>query len=217
MKINDKAFCVSLVAGLAVTLAMAGPAEASTIATFADPATDGSMPLFEINLTADFITGGWPDSRTNLTLQVVYSGNTFHNAFFTMTDISYSGGTEGGDTGGGTIKFFADGQDTGTTPLIQIDFASAHITPWGFGGMDQFFANGVVITGSEIGGTPLHNEAFSFTFANQQPIGGDWDNGYTASAAFTSSSAAPVAPTPTGPGRSSSCVHRAGRCPCVCK
>jgi hypothetical protein len=56
--------------------------------------------------------------------------------------------------------------------------------------MDQFFADGVVIIGSQISGT-LTNESFSFSFGSLEPIGGDWGNGYTATAAFTSSATAP--------------------------
>lgn len=161
-----------------------------TIATFADPAADGSSPLFTVDLINDLITGGWSDAQTGLTLQIPYSGNTYANAFFTMTDVSYSGDITGGNTGGGTIKFFADGQDTGTTPLLQIDFVSGHVSPFGFGAMDMFYLDGVTITGSEIIGS-MTDETFSFSLGNLSPLGGNWNNGYTATAAFTSSAETP--------------------------
>ena len=191
MYMLKKTFIWSLLVALSCGLAQASTV---TIATFADPANDSSTPLFTVDLNNNLITGGWLDSQTNLTLEVIYSGNTYHDAFFTMTDltgiagtgISYSDGIGGGPTGGGTIKFFADGQ-TSTTPLIQIDFAKAHVTPVGFGAMDLFYADGVNISGSEIGPATLTDEAFSFSFANQVPIGGDWNNGHTATASFTSS------------------------------
>jgi len=156
-----------------------------TIATFDDPAADSTTPLFTVDLNNDLITGGWTDLQTGLDLDVVYSGNPFPDAFFTMTSVSYTGDIAGGSTGGGTIKFFADGQSTGTTPLIRIDFNSAAISPIGFGGLELFALNDVTISGSEIGGGTLTNEAFSFSFANQVMLPGD--DGYTATAAFTSS------------------------------
>ncbi|MHC4719724.1 MAG: hypothetical protein ACYSYT_04520 [Planctomycetota bacterium] len=64
-------------------------AATKTIATFGDPAVDGTTPLFEINLTSNTITGGWDDSQTGLDLDVVYSGHMFHDA-----ELSSSGATE---------------------------------------------------------------------------------------------------------------------------
>jgi len=166
---------------------MAPNASASfTVATFEDPADNDSTPLFTVDLsqTQGKITGGWLDSQTGLDL--VVGGYTFTDAFFTMTDVDYDGDLSGGTTGDGTIKFFADGDTTGN-PLVQIVFDSATVTPLGFGGMNAFFFdNGVVITGSEIPGS-LTDESFSFSFANQAPLNGNSDNGYTATAAFTSS------------------------------
>ena len=153
-----------------------------TIATFDDPAKDSSTPLFTVDLNTNFITGGWADSQTGLDLDVVYTGNIFLDAFFTMTPVSYTSGLMGGSTGGGTVKFFAD--NTSTTPLIQIDFNSATLSPTSFGGV-ELFGNDVTISGSEIGGATLTDEAFSFGFANQVMLPGD--TGFTATSAFTSS------------------------------
>lgn len=182
----------ALVFGLTAILMLAGYSKAGTVATFADPAFDASTPLFDINLGTGLITGGWDDSQTNLDLVVF--GTTYNDVFFTMTDIAYASPIEGGQTGDGTIKFFEDTQDTRTTPLVQIDFDSAYITPYAFGGMDQFYGNGVVISGSAITNT-ISDESFSFSFTNHVPIGGDFANGFTATAAFTSS--AIVVPEPS--------------------
>lgn len=174
---------------IALLIALSGAlvqASTVTIATFADPSMDAGNPLFTIDIVANRITGSWVDTKTGLSLEIPYSGNTFPDAFFTMTPVSYTGAIAGGQTGDGTIKFFADGQSMSTTPLIQIDFGSAHVTPFSFGGMDQFYADDVTITGSEIAGT-LTQESFAFSFTNQVPLSGDWDNGYTATASFTSS------------------------------
>ncbi len=165
------AFVVILSCGLTPAAAVV------TIATFADPAADGSTPLFTVDLVGDLITGGWD----GLTLEIPYSGNTYNDVLFTMTDVTYLGGLSGGDTGGGTIKFF--GVDP-INPLIQIDFDSAHVTPFGFGAMLYF--DNVTISGSEIGGS-LGGGSFAFGFGNQTPLSGDWNNGYTATASFTSS------------------------------
>ena len=181
---------MTICAMVTMILAIAATAQATavTIATFADPAVDDTTPLFTVDLNNDVITGGWPDSQANLTLEVVYSGNTFSDAFFTMTDIVYSGGISGGSTSGGTIKFFADGQSTSTTPLVRIDFGSAHMTPLNFGAMDIFYSDGVTITGSEIVGS-LTEKSFSFSFTNQAHLSNstDWSDGFTATASFTSS------------------------------
>ena len=154
-----------------------------TIATFDDPALDSSTPLFRVDLTNNLITGGWDDSKTGLNLDVVYSGNPFPDAFFTMTQVSYIGDIMGGSTGGGTIKFFEN--NTSTPPLIQIDFDSATISPIGFGGLFAF--NDVTISGSQISGQLTEEPAFSFGFANQVPLNNNLDDGFTATAAFTSS------------------------------
>ena len=157
-----------------------------TIATFDDPAMDSSTPLFTVDLNNDEITGGWADSQTGLDLDVVYSGHTFSDAFFTMTPVSYTGGLMGGPTGGGIIKFFENNQDiiTDPTPLIQIEFDSATLSPTSFGGV-ELFGNDVEISGSEIGGATLTDEAFAFSFANQVLL--PEEGGFTATSAFTSS------------------------------
>jgi hypothetical protein len=182
-----KAFINLLVVFIVILSCGLAQAVPVTIATFADPAVDGSTPLFTVDLDNDVITGGWLDLQTGLDLVIFGdSDNPFEDAFFTMTDVNYFGGISGGITGGGTIKFFADGQDTGTTPLLQIDFDTAQVSPFGFGAMDMFYFNGVTITGSEIT-VSLTDESFAFGLGNLSPLGGNWNNGYTATAAFTSS------------------------------
>ena len=166
-----------------VAALLAAPAMATnTVATFADPSGSSNTPLFTVDVTMDKITGGWADSQTGLHLYVPWNNTDYVDAFFTMTDIVYTGDTSGGATGSGIIRFFEDNQDINTTPLVQITFDSGYINPYGFGGMDEFFGNGVVITGSQISGT-LSSESFSFSFANQKFV----NTGYTATAAFTSS------------------------------
>lgn len=75
------------VGAIMAVLAVPSSLSAGTIATFADPAPDGSMHLFEINLVTDIVSGGWPDSRTGLTLQVPWTGMNYTDAFFEMEDL----------------------------------------------------------------------------------------------------------------------------------
>lgn len=157
-----------------------------TIATFDDPAEDSTTELFTVDLTTDLITGGWDE--TGLSLDIPYSGQTLPDVIFTMTEVQITSETaplKGTKTDGGVIMFF-DPSDM-VNPLIQIDFDSAWLTFYGYGGSDLLSGDNVTISGSEIGGATLTDEAFSFSFANQEALYGDWSNGYTATAAFTSS------------------------------
>jgi len=158
--------------------------------TFGDPAADGSTPLFTVDLNASQLRGGWSDTQTNLDLDVC--GTIYEDAFFTLTDLTYTGTAASGTTGGGTVKFFADGQDTGTTALVRIDFDSATVSPLHFGGVDTmlFSINSVALSGTEIDGA-TSEESFAFSFANQQALDGNIENGYTATAAFTCSAFVP--------------------------
>lgn len=185
MKTNSKKLVLSaIVAGLTLMVAVLSPMQAGTIATFSDPASDASTPLMQVDLLNDIITGGWADSQMGLDLEVVYTGNIFEDAFFTMTALTYTGDINGGVTGGGAIKFYKDGDssDVSAVPLVQFDFDSAYISPVTLGSHELFFEN-VTITGSEIF-TVLAEEAFSFSFANQTMTP---DGGFVATAAMTSS------------------------------
>jgi len=184
-----KTFILNLLVAFFVILSC-GLAQAATVtvATFADPAVNGSTPLFTVSLDSNVITGEWSDSQTGLNLIIFGdSGNPFEDAFFEMEPVSYDGDITGGETGGGIIKFFADNQDTSTIPLIQIAFEKAYLTPFGFGAMVPFFINDyVTITGSEVVAS-LTDESLVFSFANHTPLSGGWSEGYTATASFTSS------------------------------
>ena len=153
-----------------------------TIATFDDPAKNSSTPLFKVDLTTDpNITGEW--YGTDLSLHIPYSGQTFHNVIFTMPevdiDLSHTDPLKGTKTEDGEIMFF-DPCDM-VNPLIQIEFDSAWLTFFGFGGSESFSGNTVTISGSQISGQLTEETAFSFSFANQVPV----DGGFTAT--FTSS------------------------------
>jgi hypothetical protein len=164
-----------------------------TIATFSDPALSATTPLFTVNDVTKTVSGGWLDSQTGLDLQVVLTGNTFNNAFFTMTPLSYTGSLNYAVTGAGTIRFFADNADPlSATPILQIDFDNANITFGGLGGDNLFSSNGVKFSGSEIGSLSLSEEVFAFSFANLKALNPASPKlGYSATAAFTSSAIVP--------------------------
>ena len=167
--------------------ALAVSAQAMTIGTFADPALDGSTPLFTIDLNADLVTGGWGDSQTGLNLDLL--GTVHNDAWFSMSPLVYTSPLFTGQTGPGTILFFADG--TNSNPLLQIDFASAQISVGNLAGDNIFSANSVVMTVGPGGPTVYTQEAsFAFSFANQIPIKASPTappTGFTTTAAFTSS------------------------------
>jgi hypothetical protein len=170
-----------------------------TVATFGDPSLISTNPLF----TVDFrhkqmkLTGGWPDSQIGLTLEIPYSGytiangNAFTNAWFEMSEVEIMHAHRHrhrtfSKTGPGEINFYRDGDSE--NPLVAIDFESGSVSRYGFGADEIFVANNVTITGSEITGT-FSEEMFSFSFANLARLPGstNWNNGFTATAAFTSS------------------------------
>jgi hypothetical protein len=157
---------------------------AFTIATFADPSNDSDNPLFEVDFTEMTFTGGWSDAKTGLLLNIPYSGNTFTDAWFEMTEVEIIDAF--GNTDGGEINFYANGAST--NPLLVINFESGYVSRFNFGADEMFIADNVTFTGSEITGA-LSEEEFSFGFANLAHLEGsqDWNDGFTATAAFTSS------------------------------
>jgi PEP-CTERM motif len=160
-----------------------------TIATFADPSRNSSHPLFTVDFSGGTLTGGWGDDKTGLTLQIPYSGNNFTDAWFEMNPVHItSTSAMAGQTDAGVINFYADGPPS-TVPLLVVSFENGSVSRYGLGADDaEFVANNVTITGSEIAGT-LSEEDFSFSFANLAKLQGhtSWNDGFTTTAAFTSS------------------------------
>jgi hypothetical protein len=158
---------------LAAAAFMAASVNAATIATFADPAADGSTPLFSSDGTT--LTGGW--SGTGLTLQTPgLAIPDVADATFTLTPLNITPVVAGLDSlSGGTIQFF-----DGVTSVLTITFDAAFLTQVSFGASDLAVQN-VTISGS---GLPtLTQEQFAFSFANGEQSGGTT----TWTAAFTSS------------------------------
>jgi hypothetical protein len=171
-----------------------------TIATFADPSEDSNNPLFKVDFINMKLSGGWADAKTGLTLEIPYSGHIFENVWFEMTDVNITDtdvifGQKFGQTSSGVINFYEDNNNT--DPLLVIDFDSGSVSFDSFGADNEFTAENVTITGSEITGT-LSEEQFTFNFANlaMLPNSNNWDDGFTATASFTSSAVPEPAPEP---------------------
>jgi PEP-CTERM motif len=160
-----------------------------TIATFADPSRNSSRPLFTVNFLNGTLSGGWAQGNTGLTLQIPYSGNTYSDAWFEMDTVSITDTSAmAGQTDEGVINFYKNGPPT-AVPLLVVSFENGSVSRYGFGADDaKFIANNVTITGSEIAGT-LSEEEFSFSFVNLAKLQGhtSWNDGFTSTAAFTSS------------------------------
>jgi hypothetical protein len=174
---------------LSVGFISANAKASMTIATFADPSKSSSHPLFTVNFLGGTLDGGWGDDKTGLTLQIPYSSNTYTDAWFEMNPVHITTTSlMAGQTDGGVINFYADGPPS-TVPLLVVSFGNGSVSRYGFGADDaRFIASNVTITGSEITGT-LSEEDFSFSFANLARLPGhtSWSDGFTSTAAFTSS------------------------------
>lgn len=195
-----------LLAFLSVGFISADAKASLTIATFADPSKNSSNPLFKVDFINMKLFGGWADAKTGLTLEIPYSGYTiqngtaFENVWFEMTDVKITDtdiifGQKFGQTGSGVINFYED--NSNTNPLVIVDFDSGLVLQQSFGADETFVAENVTITGSKIPGT-LSEEQFTFSFANQAKLPGstNWNDGFTTTAAFTSSAVPVPGPVP---------------------
>lgn len=165
---------------LCLALAAAAQAEPMTIASFDDPAQDASTPLFEFDGITREITGGW--DMPGLTLETITG--TFEDVTFEMAPLFVDGF---GEVEAGEIEFF----DSGGSPIFTVGFDSAQLTIVGFGATEFLATNSVMFSGSILP-DEVFAESFSFAFANQAEV--PETNGFTTTAAFTSS--AEVVPEP---------------------
>jgi hypothetical protein len=169
------------------------PLASVTLATFADPSLNSGNSLFTVDFTQMKVTGGWADTKTGLVLEIpcsgytVEAGNAFQDAWFEMSVVDITSvSAMFGQTGAGVINFYENG--TSTNPLVTISFESGAVSRYGFGADKMFLADNVTITGSKIP-DKLLEERFAFSFANLAKLSGhtQWTDGFTATAAFTSS------------------------------
>jgi len=158
---------------LAMGAAMAG-AGTITVATFADPATSSATPVFTLSGTT--FSGGWTAPGINLETPITHQ--TWHDAKFTMTNLSASGGPQLYTLTGGEI----DLTDSSNNLLLKITFDSGQLfRPFVFGASDAVF-NNVTFTGPIIV-APVHDEQCAFSLTNEVHT----SSGYTWTASFTSS------------------------------
>jgi hypothetical protein len=158
---------------IALAFACTVQAESITIATFADPAADGTTPLFEFDATTRELSGGW--SGDGLTLQT--TAGTFEDVTFSMPTLPVDAF---GGVGGGTLDFVS----SGNALLFSVTFDSAFVTVIGLGATEFLATNDVVFGGSILPG-PTENESFGFAFANQILTGPG--GSFSATASFTAS------------------------------
>ncbi len=163
---------------LVVLVGMAGLASAGTVATFADPALDGSTPLFTLTSTNQF-SGGW--SSPGLTLLTPgLPTPQYTDATFTMPAVAAAPIGPGLWTlAGGTITFF----DSSNVAVFIITFAAASLDEnIGVGASDLALQN---VTFSAPGTSlTFDHERFAFSFANavQGPNATTWTASFTSSA-----------------------------------
>lgn len=178
MRIRSITEALVRIAAVAGVMVGAATARADTIATFADPAIDGSTPLFTFDGASLVLTGGW--SGNGLLLQTPgLPAPDFPDATFTMTPVPvvqvYPGLYLASS---GAIQFY----DSASNPIWRIDFGSALLNASLSFGASDFIGQNVTFSGSIIP-APLSQEAFAFSFANPVATA----NGFTVTSALTSS------------------------------
>lgn len=160
---------------IAVLLAAASVQASYTVATFANPSSGSSDPLFWVDWTGGTIHGGWDTG--GLVLDFKYVGASF-DARFEMDSVDiveqdvFFGNTIG-LTGEGVINFYNEATDE---LLLSIAFSRAIVDAGGFWSHNAVFSSPLI---SDL----LSDEQFSFGFANNVSFGG----GFSATAAFDSS------------------------------
>lgn len=172
---------IVLLLGAGITAPAHGVAGSHTLATFTDPALESTTPLFVVNVTEGTLTGGWDLPGMDLTFP---GSGTFADVIFTVTPTSYSGTIEAGETGSGGFAFFEAGADVGSdTPLLEMSFDKALVSP-GSIYATTLNAIDVDVSGSAVP-SGLEDVSFAFGLANQTALSDD--EGFTATASFTSS------------------------------
>lgn len=169
-------------AGLCALAALASSAQAATVATFADPALNGSTPLFtfaQSGPATGSLSGGW--SSTGLLLEVPIQPQNYPDAKFSMAGVPANLVAPGlWGLGTGVINF----TDSSNNPLLTISFTGGFLTgTLGFGA-SEFVGQNVVFSGPVIPGG-LTQRQFAFSFANPLPLAAA--QGYTVTSSFTSS------------------------------
>lgn len=171
-----KSMVLGKLAAAALAFGLVASANADTVATFFDPALNGSTPLFQLDAVNGVFTGGWDANvqTQQLILEVPITGSVYVDASFTMTPLTVAGS----NLSGGVITF----TDAGNAVVLTITFdAGSLFGPFGFGA-SAFAGQNVTFTGPGIP-AGLSQEQFAFSFANPVAV----QNGFSYTASFTSS------------------------------
>lgn len=166
---------------LATLVSVGAVAHAGTIATFFDPAVDGSTPLFVFDTVTNILTGSWTGTGLNVQTPGLIGGGVVNNAKFTTTPIQLTNvpATDIWTGGAGQFRFYTTDVNN---PFLVVDFTGATLfSPLNFGA-SEFSGSIVNMSGPNVP-AGLTNEQFSFSLAN--PASNGTLRTYTAS--YTSS------------------------------
>lgn len=191
-----------VLAGAVAMFGLVMSASAFTLATHADPSSNGLTPMFTFDGTT--LTGGWV--LPGLELEVPGGPVTFPDVQVSMTAVTSTlpvpifPGVSAYVMSAGMITF----SNLANPNILTIDFHQALLTPFSFGAADFVTldpADDVVVTFSGLIVPPNYttppndeSDSFAFSFAN---LVGTFDD-FTVTAAFTSSAAVSGVPEPTG-------------------
>ncbi|MBS1723281.1 MAG: PEP-CTERM sorting domain-containing protein [Armatimonadetes bacterium] len=159
-----------------------------TLATFGDPAQNGSTPLFDWDTANNTLSGSWSLSGMTLLTPGFNGGGQVNNAHFVMDPVTLTPVINGVlyNMGPGSVKFYTNDVNN---PFFTIGFnGGTFLNPLNASASAQS-GNAVSFAGPNVPGN-LIDQAFAFSFANPTQNGSHWT--YTAS--FTSS--ANVVPEP---------------------
>lgn len=179
VKIERRALICAAMFVMAISASAVASLQSVTIATFADPSSGASQPLFKIDYATGLIEGEWLGE--GMTLEVPIADLIYANATFQMDDLTFVGGPLGGytTTNGGAINFY----DGGVDAVLTITFDQLWIQDRNSGlNAQDVYGDNVTITGDGIP-TGLTNEHFGFTFVNIA----NGEDDFQATASFTSS------------------------------
>ena len=166
--------------GMAVALAVSASAFADvTFATFADPSSTSSNPVFVHDRVMNTLTGSWSQSGLTLVGPGLTGSPTITNATFSTTPLALTEVVSGVFAVGPGSVVFRDGSNN---HLFTINFSSGTYVEGVGAGSSEFRGQDVEYTGPLVpSGT--QGRQFNFAFANQ--VNTQTSTTYTAS--FTSS------------------------------
>jgi hypothetical protein len=160
----------------------AATAQASfTIATFADPASNSSTPLFVFDKVNKTLDAGWAVSGLTLETPGFIGGGSVADAKFVMSQVALTELIPNTlyQMGSGQIKFYTNDP---TNPFFTIDFSGGLFLNPLSAGSSEIQGNLVNFSGPNVPGG-LTQEQFAFSLANAVEVG----DKITYTASFTSS------------------------------